>query len=140
MQDNSGPAVATTLRAIAAWLESHPEIKPYSIAMYPAYWGHGPIEVDVYDFADGGDLATTARTLGGRWDKEAGELYKLRQEIAPGAVVVLAANRSTVCERVVTGTTTVTEPDPEALAQVPTVTREVETYDWVCAPLLEATS
>lgn len=31
MQDNSGPAVATTLRAIAAWLESHPEVEAHSI-------------------------------------------------------------------------------------------------------------
>lgn len=50
------------------------------------------------------------------------------------------AFRSEVCERVVTGTETVTKKvkDPEALAAVPEVevTEEVETFEWVCRPLL----
>lgn len=48
--------------------------------------------------------------------------------------------RAQVCERVVTGVETVTEevPDPEYIAAAPTVTRtrEVETVEWKCAPLL----
>ncbi|MFI7527537.1 hypothetical protein [Nocardia salmonicida] len=49
--------------------------------------------------------------------------------------------RSRVCERVVTGVETVTEEvvDPDYVAPTPptvTVTREVETVEWKCAPLL----
>lgn len=48
--------------------------------------------------------------------------------------------RAQVCERVVTGVETVTEeiPDPEYLAAAPKITRtrEVETVEWKCVPLL----
>lgn len=54
--------------------------------------------------------------------------------------VAVLAYREEVCERVVTGTETVTKtmPDPAALAAVPTVevTETVDTYQWVCTPLL----
>lgn len=54
--------------------------------------------------------------------------------------VLIQADRDEVCERVVTGTETVTKsvPDPAALAAVPTVevTETVDTYEWVCRPLL----
>lgn len=52
------------------------------------------------------------------------------------------ASREVVCERVVTGTheETVTEPDADALAAVPKVTKTVvvEDVEWRCAPLLAA--
>lgn len=48
--------------------------------------------------------------------------------------------RARVCERVVTGTTTVTEeiPDPEYVAAAPkvAVTRTVESVEWKCVPIL----
>lgn len=48
--------------------------------------------------------------------------------------------RDRVCDRVVTGSTTVTEeiPDPDYIAAAPkvTVTREVESVEWKCQPLL----
>lgn len=50
----------------------------------------------------------------------------------------LAEERAAVCERVVTGIETVTEtvPDPEYIAPTVTVTREVETVEWRCGPVL----
>lgn len=57
-----------------------------------------------------------------------------------GLHLVVVAPRSEICERVVTGTETVTRevPDPEALAAVPTttVTETVEKVEWICSPLL----
>lgn len=54
----------------------------------------------------------------------------------------LTEARDEVCTRIVTGVETVTEeiPDPAALAAVPTVsvTREVETVEWRCEPLMAA--
>ncbi|MFD8496278.1 hypothetical protein [Amycolatopsis sp. NPDC059657] len=57
-----------------------------------------------------------------------------------GVKAQVLAYREEVCERVVTGTETVTKtvPDPKLLAEVPTieVTEKVETYEWQCKPLL----
>jgi hypothetical protein len=135
MQDNSGAPVAATLRTIAAWLESHPEIKPYEIATYPLFFRGEPIEVCVFGL-DAQGIAAAIRSIGGRWEKRADALFEARYQIAPGAVLVLAGAREGICERVVTGTEIIEEPDPVALAAVPRVTREVETYEWRCDPLL----
>lgn len=129
--------VAVTLRAIAAWLESHPEF-----TLGGVYYEDRVLVVR--DFTPKGEtLAELARSLGGRWQKDANErdtgddaLFKLTQEIAPGARAELIAWRSEVCERVVTGTKTELVPDPDA----PLVEREVETVEWRCVPLLEAAS
>lgn len=43
---------------------------------------------------------------------------------------------SSVCTRVQTGTRTVTEPDPDAVAALPTITREEPVYEWRCADAL----
>lgn len=46
---------------------------------------------------------------------------------------------ASACVKVQTGTRTVTEPDPEAVAALPTITREEPVYEWRCAdPLVEA--
>lgn len=54
----------------------------------------------------------------------------------------LAEEREQVCTRVVTGVETVTEevPDPEYIAAAPTITRtrEIETVEWQCEPLMSA--
>lgn len=59
-----------------------------------------------------------------------------------GLTLKLVELRAEVCERVVTGTTTVTEevPDPDYIAAAPTttVTREVEQVEWKCTPILSA--
>jgi hypothetical protein len=57
-----------------------------------------------------------------------------------GVPIRIYTEREAVCERVVTGTTTVTETVPvgEDTRPVETITREVETYEWRCAPLLAA--
>lgn len=62
-----------------------------------------------------------------------------------GAVSLdIYAPRDQVCERVVTSTETVTKsvPDPDRLAEVPLVEVEevVETVEWVCKPLLAAST
>lgn len=59
--------------------------------------------------------------------------------------VVLVDVRDAVCERVVVGVESVTEevPDPDFVAPTPpmvTRTREVETVEWRCSPLLAASA
>jgi hypothetical protein len=57
-----------------------------------------------------------------------------------GIALHVFAKRELVCDRIVTGTSTVTKTvkDPAALAAVPEVevTEEVELVEWVCGPLL----
>lgn len=50
----------------------------------------------------------------------------------------IVCQREAVCERVVTGTKTITREVPDPTVVVPTVevTEEVETVEWVCGPLL----
>lgn len=50
------------------------------------------------------------------------------------------AARDQVCERVVTGTETVTKQVPDPAAPLVEVTEEVEQVEWVCRPLLAAES
>lgn len=131
-------STAVQLRAIAAWLDSHPEFEPYDIGLG---W-EAPI-VRQYGL-DAEIMAEIARTVGGRWTKDVGgasdELFKLRQEIVPGVFVELIGSRENVCKRVVTGTREieVTEPDPDAVAALPKVTRTVTVEDahWDCGPIL----
>jgi hypothetical protein len=88
------------------------------------------------------ELAKFARIMPGPLRKEAkqaGGTFGLAGKMH-GLHFDAVAYRSAVCERVVTGTGTVTRtvPDPDALANVPTVevTETVEHVEWVCAPLL----
>lgn len=130
------PPLPVTLRAIAAWLESHEEIAARIHEISLGEYGHNTAHIYGLD-AD--QMSTLARAIDGHWTKHADErLFELQQEIVPGFKLALVGGRERVCTRVVTGTRTVTEPDPEALAAVPTVTREVETYEWRCEPLLAA--
>lgn len=125
--------VAATLRRIAAWLESHPEIEPFDVNFFDANYGLGPVRVNVYGL-DGDGMAEVVRKVGGRWEKGGDDdQFTLTQEIAPGVMLRLAAGRSRVCERVVTGKAKKLVPNPDA----PMVLREVETVEWRCPPLLE---
>lgn len=88
------------------------------------------------------NLLARTRELGGLWNKkEDGAYFSLVRHFGPVRYEVYTT-RSEVCERVVTGTRTVTreEYDPDALAQVPkrTVTAEEEIVEWRCPPSLLA--
>lgn len=83
-------------------------------------------------------LAEIAR-IPGRWEKRSdAEAFQLVRKFGPHKLLVFA-NHSEVCERV-TRTETVTRevPDPDKLAEVPTVTvtEEVEHVEWICPPSL----
>ncbi|MGW4525131.1 hypothetical protein [Amycolatopsis sp. NPDC004378] len=59
--------------------------------------------------------------------------------ISWGAVGIhVYAARDQVCERIVTGTETVTRRVPDPAAPLVEVTEEVETVEWRCRPLLAA--
>lgn len=71
-----------TLRAIAAWLESHPEF-PAGDVMF--MWPDDVVTVNAYGVGTVGDLERRAGIVGGAWMtvRESGTI-RLRQEIMPG--------------------------------------------------------
>jgi hypothetical protein len=130
------------LRAYADALEANPEALPLPY--------HGIATEIVMYFLDADDpraeMAAAARALHCNFRKsvvesenDPGGTLRLSGKLH-GLGVELAAYRSAVCERVVTGTHEVTEKvqDPEALAAVPEieVTRVVEDVEWICSPVL----
>jgi hypothetical protein len=117
------------LRKLADFLEAHPEV--------PAEYGVNFI-VNA-GWADDGltapeRLARIARIPGG-WEKQSDEhSFDLVRKFGAHTLTVFA-NHEYVCERVVhTETVTREVPDPERLAEVPTitVTEEVERVEWKC--------
>jgi hypothetical protein len=125
------------LRALADVLEKHDEVPlPASgRALSINFWTGNPRTA----------MADAARAFPVTWRKHAweaqsGSAYFELHGALHGLSLELCAYRDAVCERVVTGTETVTETvkDPEALAAVPEieVTCEVETVEWRCGSLL----
>jgi hypothetical protein len=133
---------AEGLRAVADMIEANPEMAPllaYSLRNISAPTG----SVDDPKAA----MATFARATvkhGAKVRKDgSSEWFRVAATWGPVEVEVFGA-REQVCERVVTGTETVTKtvPDPEKLAEVPEVevTETVEIVKWECKPLLASTS
>ena len=84
--------------------------------------------------ADAEEMADLVRRIGGRFDKDTlGERTFFMRRDCAGGYIDVNASRENVCERVVTGTTKVTIPDPDfVMPEVPTVEVEVETFEWKC--------
>lgn len=122
---------------LAAMIEANPQI--------PVSYPKGTVSLTVWHAPSPEQMAVIARAAlahGAKVEKKIDdELYTLK--VSWGSFTAHAlAMRNDVCERVVTGTETVTKtvPDPAALAAVPTVevVEEVEHVEWVCRPLLAA--
>ncbi|MFC0546896.1 hypothetical protein [Kutzneria chonburiensis] len=137
LKENAAAQVAG-LRALADLIESNPDLLGTSTYMRALniWWA-----LDAKQLAD---IARAGLAHGATVSKTAyGDTYSIGLDF--GAVTAHAlAIRTRVCERVVLGVDTVTRhvPDPDALANVPTVevTETVERVEWKCVPLLaEAT-
>lgn len=124
---------ADGLRALADMIEDNPELVPiFKFSL-------GEIREPVHDREE---LATFARAAArtGKVSKNFSSKYA-SVSIAFGPVTLAAyIEREQVCDRVVVGTEMVVEtgPDPEAVAALPVVEREVEReiVEWRCRPLL----
>ncbi|MGW1682472.1 hypothetical protein [Saccharopolyspora sp. NPDC002376] len=126
---------AAGLRALADMIEANPEI--------PATYLDEFFGINVWNPKSAEEMAAIARAAlkhGAKVEKDIGEtLYNLTISWGPFKAKALG-NRGAVCERVVTGTETVTRkvPDPSVVVPMVEVTEEVETFEWRCAPLLAA--
>lgn len=130
-------AYTAGLRALADILDAHPDL--------PLPWQGGPYMAMTFHFLHAQDpraeLAAARRALGIPMGKEPDENgYFNMDGTLHGLHVKLVAFRKDVCERVVTGTreVEVEEPDPNAVAALPKVTRTevIEDVEWVCHPIL----
>ena len=127
------------LRGIADALEADLDLP----LPYPG--NHSAVTVYTYTKAD---AAKWTRILTGKREKAVKDTGSFGFEVhgaIHGVAVLILADRSTVCERIVTGTETVTRSikDQHAVAAaieaIPAVevTEQVETVEWKCSPLLE---
>ncbi len=139
-------AVAADLRALADLVEDSPHLATmiatlFSNSLWPLH------AVDYADPMRKDPRAVMAATVRSLQSIATGPIEKQYRDNYFDAIVPLHAiklnltdMRERVCTRVVTGVETVTEevPDPEYLAATPTVTqtREVETVEWKCEPLM----
>ena len=129
---------ADALRAAADLLDAHPDLPPVSVIAYPhtdcveVCWY---LTIGARPLAEQRETAARiVRTAHGRWDRQDLGTVGMRwvSERGPVKLTVLV-ERDAVCERVVTGTETVTVPAVEAQPE------RVETRDvveWRCLPLL----
>lgn len=136
--------VAADLRAIADLIEGNPHLATViATAFTSPLWPNHAVAYDQRDNARG-VMAETIRQLmpiatGPVEKRYHGDYF---DAVIPlrSITIQLTDARDKVCTRVVTGVETVTEeiPDPEYLAAAPTVTqtREVETVEWRCEPLM----
>lgn len=112
-------AWAEGLHQVADFFAEHPELCP-------------PYGETFNIFAhDREHLAEKARSFGTCDKVEQDYWYVLRKVFGPHKVD-LTIERECVCTKVQVGTRTVTKPDPEAIAAVPTIEVEEPIYEWEC--------
>lgn len=125
---------ADGLRALADMIEANPELVPiFKFSL-------GEIREPINDREELATFARAAARTGNKVSKNFGSKYA-SVAVAFGPVTLAAyIEREQVCDRVVVGTEVVVEtgPDPEAVAALPVVEREVEReiVEWRCRPLL----
>ena len=128
------------LRALADLLDNNPDVRLPDRMSRDFSWGvHGTHVPE--GKAVPAALAALARTIipGVRTKRADDAYYRVTGKLL-GLNLEVWGIRDQVCNKVVTGTETVTReiPDPDALAAVPTttVTETIDTVEWICAPLL----
>lgn len=127
-------AYISGLRTLADLLADHPELP------LPHYGSASELSIFTKHREE---LVSFARLLPGKVDKKITDSLYYGFELhamLDGLRLLVYGKRADVCERIVTGTrqVTVTEPDPEAVAALPQITRTttVEDVEWVCGSLL----
>lgn len=128
---------AAGLRALADMIEQHPEAAEHA---------HYLSDINVFHVDQPGALDAVIRAglrSGAKVTKDWTTETVLQVKFTWGPITAaLLSQRADVCERVVTGTKTVTKtvPNPTLVAEVPLVeiTEEIEQVEWRCAPLLVA--
>lgn len=129
---------ADTLRVIADLFDAHPDLPPGYVSAHTS--GSTSVTWGVSYGIDADDQKAAAaaiiKTIGGKWDKDFdwGENDRADfMQVRDGIELRIVVERSAVCDRIVTGTETVTLPAVEAK---PERVEEREVVEWRCEPLL----
>jgi hypothetical protein len=126
---------AEALRALAAFVEANPQ---YTDRLRYSF-NHINVFVRGDKKAEMADMVRTGLRSGAKVEKGIyGQWFAAVMDFGGGVDLHITARRDEVCERVVTGTTTVTKLVPDPAVEVPEVeiTEEVELVEWVCRPLM----
>jgi hypothetical protein len=123
MSDNKNQELIDGMRACAAFMEAHPNLQKI----------HSPQTLMI--FPDG-DLAQAVKGMGEVQKAPRGDWFVLEKRFSPMFSIEWLKGRKDVCERVVTGTTTIPAVPERTLPAEPE--RVVETYEWRCPDSLLA--
>jgi hypothetical protein len=130
---------AEALRALAAFVEANPQ--------YTDDFRYAFNHINVYVKGDKkaalADMVRAGLRAGAKVEKKVyGAWFSAELDFGGGVDLQVNANRDEVCERVVTGTKTVTKLVPDPAIEVPEVeiTEEVEIYEYVCGPLMSVSN
>jgi hypothetical protein len=137
MESTDRTAYVAGLRALADLLDAHPDVPlpttgGGTAAVDWLLFGAADLELDAQKAVAARIVQVLPRPVRKR---DTADLYRFSAELH-GLHVEVIVDRPAVCERVVTGTKTVTREVPDPAAPKVTVTEEVETAEWVCRPLL----
>lgn len=127
-QEKSVEEYVRGLREMADFIEAHPALTPH-------------LEANLVRFSEtAAEFGLLSLELGTATRVGTDDYARTERKFGPH-VLKVATHRATVCERVVVGSEerVIEEPDPEAVAALPKVTRTevVEQVEWRCAPLHE---
>lgn len=139
MTDQNHTTTSDKLRSLADLLDAHPDLPTPVITAF----GSGSVQAawQLMNIAEAKkDQRTWAirirRALGGTWRKKPWQdRFDFHTE-RDGVDLAIYAHCDQVCERVVTGTETVTIPAVDAQAAQPERTEEREVVEWRCDPVL----
>ena len=127
--------VAKRYRAMAKWLEQHPDVPLYG-------WETVSIQVFANSAKDADEtekqfMARAAKAMG-KGKKNYGSTYfDLIADTPEGTKLEISAKREETCVRKQVGTKTVVKPARPAVEAVPETTEEVPVYEWDCGGILE---
>lgn len=130
------------LRALAQWVEDHPEIDvPYqakSVATQAFTIGAHSWNSETETEQDVAEVfASMVKALGGSRAKDADDGYmRVTRKFGPGVALEVWASRNEVCEAVVVGTETVIENEIVEPAVTRRVEKQRDIVEWRCAPVL----
>jgi len=128
-------SLADNLRAVAELLDAHPELpEPYITTQGGRANLNWFLQLEGNEAEQKATAAVIVKTLGGKWNKR--DHYEGKFAFAQtrgGVDLFVQVTREAVCERVVTGTKTVTVPAKPA---EPEQVIEREIVEWRCESLL----
>lgn len=127
--------VAKRYRAMANWLEQHPDVPVYGWETCNLQVFAGSVKED--DETEKQLMARAARAMGKGRKEYSDDWFDIHADMPDGCEYTVSASRENTCVRKQVGTKTVTVPGRPAQEAVEETTKEVPVYEWDCTGILE---